>query len=113
MTNREWLNSLSDEELAKILNDCTICPCFGSDYCEQCVLGNKEANNRRVKWLKAEFGDAVEKCCRNCEHAYLASCKGCCTIGFNTYENFELRKELADLNRLKEEKAGDSKGDKL
>lgn len=35
-----------------------------------------------------------EKCCRNCEHAYLASCKGCDTLGSNTYQNFELRHDL-------------------
>lgn len=37
-----------------------------------------------------------EKCCRNCEHAYLSSCKGCNTLGENKYQNFELREELAE-----------------
>lgn len=36
-----------------------------------------------------------EKCCRNCEHAFLETCKSCDTFGNNTYQNFELRKELA------------------
>ena len=40
-----------------------------------------------------------EKCCRNCEHAYLETCKGCDTLGGNTYQNFELRKELAKIER--------------
>ena len=38
-----------------------------------------------------------KKCCRNCEHAYLESCKNCSTFGDNAYENFELRKELAKI----------------
>lgn len=38
-----------------------------------------------------------EKCCRNCEYAYLESCKSCSTFGDNAYENFELRKELAKI----------------
>lgn len=38
-----------------------------------------------------------KKCCRNCEHAYLESCKSCSTFGDNAYENFELRKELAKI----------------
>lgn len=37
-----------------------------------------------------------EKYCRNCEHAYLTSCKGCNTLGDNKYQNFELREELAE-----------------
>ena len=41
-----------------------------------------------------------ERTCRNCEHAFLPSCKGCCTLGFNTYENFELRQELAEKDEL-------------
>lgn len=35
------------------------------------------------------------KCCRNCEHAFLETCKACDTLGNNTYQNFELRKEFA------------------
>lgn len=38
-----------------------------------------------------------EKCCRNCEYAFLESCKGCDTLGNNVYQNFELRKELAQI----------------
>lgn len=49
MTNREWLNSLSDEKLAYFLAryvDCEQCPivnCDGADCQAMCV-----------KWLRAE-----------------------------------------------------------
>lgn len=42
----------------------------------------------------------TEKCCRNCEYAYL-HCKGCDTTGDNKYQNFKLRKELAENQRIK------------
>ena len=59
MTNREWLESLSDEELAGLLYDCDIdAPC---EYCEyrynaDCVMdydcmGTKKA---WIRWLEAE-----------------------------------------------------------
>lgn len=40
-----------------------------------------------------------EKCCRNCEYAYLTpqECKGCETFGDNKYGNFKLREELAKI----------------
>lgn len=40
-----------------------------------------------------------EKCCRNCEYAYLSprECKGCETFGNNKWENFKLRNELAKI----------------
>ena len=40
-----------------------------------------------------------EKCCRNCEYAFL-QCNGCATFGDNPYENFKLRKELAEHETL-------------
>ncbi len=48
MTNREWLESLSDEELAEKLYDCSECifdgSCIGEYYCE----------DGHLKWLRAE-----------------------------------------------------------
>lgn len=38
-----------------------------------------------------------KKCCRNCEHAYLSSCKGCNAFGNDKWQNFELRKELSEI----------------
>ena len=45
MTNREWLNSLSDEELAKIIMPLPLCT-----RCKRCF----DANSMDVlNWLKA------------------------------------------------------------
>lgn len=40
-----------------------------------------------------------EKCCRNCEYAYLGphECKGCETFGNNKYANFKLRDEFEKI----------------
>lgn len=53
MTNREWLESLSDEDFAFFLGGCDFCvykdipQCFKTNTC---VSG-------QVKWLKAEHKD--------------------------------------------------------
>lgn len=50
MTNREWLNSLSEEELAKIFTNSPLCEAFYDDWCphkgdcEKCYL----------EWLRRE-----------------------------------------------------------
>ena len=51
MTNREWLESLSDEELANK----TWRPCWTCIYKEKC---NNCCTNGRIKWLQAEHKDA-------------------------------------------------------
>ncbi len=38
-----------------------------------------------------------KKCCYNCKHLTMGTCKGCDTFGKNAYQNFELREELAKL----------------
>lgn len=55
--------------------------------------GKQVGQPRIVRGVEMKY----TKCCRNCEHAYLESCKGCLTFGNNSYENFELRKELAKI----------------
>ena len=51
--------------------------------------------NKRSETVK-EFAEKImDKNCRNCEHAFLETCKGCNTLQpNNTYENFELRKDI-------------------
>lgn len=58
MTNREWLESLSDEKLAKFLynlskkffGSCEIC----SSRLMKCIENKEECPNGIRKWLKAE-----------------------------------------------------------
>lgn len=63
MTNREWLNSLSDEELANILVGLTVCHVRRN--CEGCVLRLVMAGKSHCKkigdvadWLKAVRSDS-------------------------------------------------------
>lgn len=54
MTNREWLNSLSDEELAQFIRQITTC---GTHSCEIYSLGGVrdcEKQQELEQWLKAE-----------------------------------------------------------
>ena len=56
MTNREWLNSLSDEALADLLNDCGCDCCTGKGtYC----YGN--CGDGIIGWLKKEHEDGEEE----------------------------------------------------
>lgn len=41
--------------------------------------------------------ERYEKCCYNCKHVTLESCKGCNTFGDTRFQNFELRDELSKL----------------
>lgn len=54
MTNREWLNSLSDEEMAELLF-------FSNDFCNQynlpCPSGTKCSSYCINKWLGEEYKD--------------------------------------------------------
>lgn len=53
MTNREYLNSLSDEELAGILE--RICLAGYDSDCAGCLLHQEECGNGGfLNWLKAE-----------------------------------------------------------
>lgn len=51
MTNREWLESLSDEELANKLK--TLSLCERTLDCDACLLGEDGCKNI-LDWLKAE-----------------------------------------------------------
>lgn len=55
MTNREWLESLSDEELLKIIYIYCVAmkggECPGGLSCKECQL----------KWLQAEHKEGLEK----------------------------------------------------
>lgn len=56
MTNREWLESLSDKELAQFIRQISTCYAHNFD-CETCVLGSvKVCENQQEleQWLKAE-----------------------------------------------------------
>jgi hypothetical protein len=64
MTNREWLNSLSDEALADLLEEpnCVCCVCYGKCCGESCRDG-------LIEWLKKEHEDGEEadyKCSEVC-----------------------------------------------
>lgn len=76
MTNREWLNSLSDEALADLLNDCGCDCCVGTRL--NCY-GN--CRNGFVEWLKKEHEDDKNKClkclCYTCRQRK-AKCKNIC-----------------------------------
>ena len=58
MTNREWLKSLSDEELAKLYSQlvahvfCSCCDYVKEDSCHDAPEG--ACFEARVRWLKAE-----------------------------------------------------------
>lgn len=55
MTNREWLESLSDEDLADVLQDnwcLLICLADSSGYCKH----NCECTKQILFWLKQEHG---------------------------------------------------------
>lgn len=54
MTNREWIESLSDEEFAKITWLSCKCCIYGSTECElSCAIG-------RAEWLQAEHKEKEE-----------------------------------------------------
>ena len=61
MTNREWLNSLNDEELAEIYLDSSViegieCSIFcKEEFCE-C---NQKCKENITKWLKAEKKEEI------------------------------------------------------
>lgn len=58
MTNREWLESLSDEELAKRMTGCVKC-----SFCDVCH-GDYNCDIGHLKWLQAEHkaeGDNGDK----------------------------------------------------
>ena len=53
MTNREWLESLNDEEFVEEINNR-----FDCDECELFMKCNTVfCNERFVKWLQAEHGE--------------------------------------------------------
>lgn len=49
MTNRQWLESLSDKELARELGDCYIC-----DRVDDCKSETVKCTDCEVAWLQAE-----------------------------------------------------------
>lgn len=55
-----------------------------------------EAGYRKQIETVKEFAEEImDKSCRNCEHAFLETCKSCNPLPPNyTYENFELRKDI-------------------
>lgn len=52
MTNREWLESLSDEELAETLYSCTVCARKNTRFC--CDNIEKTCSKGVQEWLKQE-----------------------------------------------------------
>ena len=51
MTNRKWLESLSDEELAQTIGGCGCCI---HDDTNDCQYKTETCDEARVKWLQAE-----------------------------------------------------------
>lgn len=59
MTNREWINSLSDEQLVKLMRlfkDDSCCMCVEQDdeHCGYCF-------DNQVEWLSMEYEDRWEE----------------------------------------------------
>lgn len=57
MTNREWLESLSDEKLANYINNCKFCAYKDIPQCydtKTCVLGH-------IEWLQAEHEETDDE----------------------------------------------------
>lgn len=60
MTNREWLESLSDEEFAQFIRQISTCYTYGYN-CNTCVLGSIavcENQQELEHWLKAERSES-------------------------------------------------------
>ena len=55
MTNREWIQSLSDEEVARFIH--TSCP---HDYCEWSCSADNDCIACITKWLKAKHREVSE-----------------------------------------------------
>jgi len=55
MTNREWLESLSDKELAYVIIDIDVKSCQEMYHNNLCQYAQKNACEKcRIKWLKME-----------------------------------------------------------
>lgn len=52
MTNREWLENLSDEELAETLDFCTVCARKNTRFC--CDNIEKTCSKGVQEWLQQE-----------------------------------------------------------
>lgn len=59
MTNREWLESLSDEELAETLDSCTVCARKNTRFC--CDNIEKTCSKGVQEWLQQEHNTRREK----------------------------------------------------
>ena len=76
MTNREWMNSLSDEALVDLLAEpgCVYCAYYGNCHWKLCREGF-------IDWLKMEHEDDKNKClkclCYTCQYRE-AKCKNMC-----------------------------------
>lgn len=56
MTNREWLESLSDEELAQIMEASIMC--IGCPLKLKCDYPNTSCAKLYLEWLKAERSES-------------------------------------------------------
>lgn len=54
MTNREWLESLSDERFAEEIGGCGCCI---HDKTNDCQYKTETCDEARIKWLQAEHED--------------------------------------------------------
>ena len=52
MTNREWLENLSDEELAETLDCCTVCVYGNVRFCSENIC-----SKGITQWLRQEHKD--------------------------------------------------------
>lgn len=60
MKNREWLESLSDEELCRYLKGCDICVNYRSRQRWDCPQEYKECDFGHFEWLQSEHEEAGE-----------------------------------------------------
>ena len=60
MTNREWLESLSDEEFEMVLSNYACEPC---DYCilEKYTCRGMTCKQAGLKWLQSEHKEDIKK----------------------------------------------------
>ena len=65
MTNREWLNSLSDEEFAKEYNKSLLvdtCTMKCSRFCKESIYDcDNDCNKNIEEWLKANKGEIINE----------------------------------------------------
>ena len=95
MTNREYLNQLSNAELAKIMeaygHSCRRCPIYKTCIKNTTLFGGKACHDVMREWLKeerTEMDNEIENC-RKCPAKKFCSKGQSCLITFSALLNAE------------------------